>query len=192
MVWLLFHAKIPLIFVSRKRPQCNIQVKQSLQYKVMQGSCLERFFHRMMTSSNGNLFRVTDPFLWGIHRWPVNSPHNGQLRGALMFSLICAWTNCRVNNRTASDLKRHRAHYDVIATHRTGQLSCHVQLLLYNMDESKMNFPSNLNYKYTTPHAPNNRSRNGFLTILLLSIMHHCGGEMDLPQTKKQKRCRPV
>ena len=29
------------------------------------------------------------PFLRGIHRWPVNSPHKGQWRGALMFSLIC-------------------------------------------------------------------------------------------------------
>ena len=30
-----------------------------------------------------------------------------------MFSLICAWTNGRVNNRDAGDLRRHRAHYDV-------------------------------------------------------------------------------
>ena len=30
------------------------------------------------------------PFVRGIHRWPVNSPHKGQWRGALMFSLICA------------------------------------------------------------------------------------------------------
>ena len=30
------------------------------------------------------------PFVWGIHRSPVNSPHKGQWRGALMFSLICA------------------------------------------------------------------------------------------------------
>ena len=30
------------------------------------------------------------PFVWGIHRSPVNSPHKGQYRGALMFSLICA------------------------------------------------------------------------------------------------------
>ena len=28
------------------------------------------------------------PFVWGIHRSPVNSPHKGQRRGALMFSLI--------------------------------------------------------------------------------------------------------
>ena len=30
------------------------------------------------------------PFLWGIHRSPVDSPHRGQWRGALMFSLICS------------------------------------------------------------------------------------------------------
>ena len=30
------------------------------------------------------------PFVWGIHRSPVNSPHKGQWRGALMFSGICA------------------------------------------------------------------------------------------------------
>ena len=30
-------------------------------------------------------------FVRGIHRSPVNSPHKGQWRGALMFSLICAW-----------------------------------------------------------------------------------------------------
>ena len=31
------------------------------------------------------------PFVRGIHRWPVNSPHKGKWCGALMFSLICAW-----------------------------------------------------------------------------------------------------
>ena len=45
---------------------------------------------------------------------PVNFPHKGQWRGALMFSLICAWINRWVNNREAGDLRRHRAHYDVI------------------------------------------------------------------------------
>ena len=47
-------------------------------------------------------------------RSPVNSPHKGQWRGALMFSLICAWINGWVNNREAGDFRRHRAHYDVI------------------------------------------------------------------------------
>ena len=52
-------------------------------------------------------------FVRGIHRYPVNSQHKGQWRGALMFSLICAWINGWVNNREADDLRRYRAHYDV-------------------------------------------------------------------------------
>ena len=55
------------------------------------------------------------PFARGLHRSPVNSPHKGQWRGALMFSLICAWLNGWVNIREAGILRRHRAHYDVIA-----------------------------------------------------------------------------
>ena len=53
-------------------------------------------------------------FVRGIHRSPVNSPHKGQWRGALMFTLICARINGWVNNREADDLRRYRAHYDVI------------------------------------------------------------------------------
>ena len=53
------------------------------------------------------------PFVRGIHRSPVNSPHKGQWRGALMFSLICVWINGWVNNGEAGDLRRYRAHYDV-------------------------------------------------------------------------------
>ena len=45
---------------------------------------------------------------------PVNSPHKGQWRGALLFSLIYAWINDWVNNREAGDLRRQRDHYDVI------------------------------------------------------------------------------
>ena len=52
------------------------------------------------------------PFVRGIHRGPVNSPHKGQWHGALMFSLICVWKNGWVNNREAGDLSPHGAHYD--------------------------------------------------------------------------------
>ena len=45
---------------------------------------------------------------------PVNFPHKGQWRGALMFALICVWINGWVNNREAGDLRRYRVHYDVI------------------------------------------------------------------------------
>ena len=57
----------------------------------------------MMTSWNGNIFHDTG-----------HSPHKGQWREALMFSLICDWINGWVNNREAGDLRRHRAHYAVI------------------------------------------------------------------------------
>ena len=53
------------------------------------------------------------PFVRGIHRWPVNSPHKGLWRGTLIFPLICAWINGWVNNHEAGDLKCDGAHYDV-------------------------------------------------------------------------------
>ena len=48
-------------------------------------------------------------FVWEIHLSPMNSPHKGQWRGALMFSLICAWINGWVSSREAGDLRRHCA-----------------------------------------------------------------------------------
>ena len=45
---------------------------------------------------------------------PGEFPHEGQWRGALMFSLICARINGWLNNGEAGDLRRSRAHYDVI------------------------------------------------------------------------------
>ena len=54
------------------------------------------------------------PLVRGFRRSPVNSPHKGQWRGALMFSVIWAWINGWVGNGDAGDLRRHRAHNDVI------------------------------------------------------------------------------
>ena len=48
---------------------------------------------------------------------PVNSPHKGQWRGAVIFSFSCIWINSWINNREAGDLRRHRAHYDVTVMH---------------------------------------------------------------------------
>ena len=62
------------------------------------------------------------PFVRGIHRSPVNSPHKGQWRGALMFSLICAWSDSWANNGDAGDLRRYSAHYDVIVIVRRAGL----------------------------------------------------------------------
>ena len=58
-------------------------------------------------------FRHYWPFVWGIHRSLVNTPHKAQWCGALVFSLICTWINGWENNGEAYDLTCHCAHYDV-------------------------------------------------------------------------------
>ena len=65
------------------------------------------------------------PFVRGIHLSPVNSPNKDQWRGALIFSLICTWTNGWVNNREAGDLRRHCAHYDIIVMIIVGDIYLH-------------------------------------------------------------------
>ena len=57
------------------------------------------------------------PFVRGIYRSPVNSPHKGQWHRALIFTLICVWINGCVNNREAGDLRRYCAHYGVTVMH---------------------------------------------------------------------------
>ena len=71
----------------------------------------------MITLSN-KTFPCYWPFVRVLHRSPVNSSHKDQWRGALMFSLICAWTNRWVNNGHAGDLRRHRFLYHVIAAYQ--------------------------------------------------------------------------
>ena len=89
----------------------NHQGRHALQQdQLLPGKGLGKQFgswwrHQMET------FSALLTFVRGIHRWPVNSPHKGQWRGALMFSLICTWANEGVNDQDAGDLRRHRAHY---------------------------------------------------------------------------------
>ena len=79
------------------------------------------FVRPIKTSSNGKVFRVTVPFLRGIHRWPANSPQKGDSNAELWcLFFICAWIqeNGLINNHEAGDLRRLSAHYDVIVMHR--------------------------------------------------------------------------
>ena len=75
----------------------------------------------MMTSSNGNIFRVL-AICAGNSPVPGKFPAKGQWRGTLMFSLIYAWINDWhdwVNNREAGDFRRQHGHYDVIVMLKT-------------------------------------------------------------------------
>ena len=87
------------------------------------------------------------PFVREIHWSPVSSPHKGLWRGALMFSLICAWMDDWVSNREAGDLRRPRAHYNVIVMHSNlgliiTSLSCiptlHKHFRIFSCDQAAL------------------------------------------------------
>ena len=67
----------------------------------------------MMTSSNGNVFRLTGPLCGEFtgHWWiPLTKASDSELWCFLWSAL---WINGWVNNREAGDLRRHCTHYDV-------------------------------------------------------------------------------
>ena len=90
------------------------------------------------------------PFVREIHRSPVNFPHKGQWRGALMFTLICVRMNGWVNNREAGDLRRYRVHYDVIvmAWAKADLALCHHTVLLCHSALSHRILDSNFNVNF--------------------------------------------
>ena len=129
-VWCIIHIslsslKIPIrqcIYSLLRVFQWDVQIKHPAKYKdlykdyllfspAFNAACLVAADHDDVIKWKH--FPRYWPFLRGIPRSPVNCPHKGQRRGALMFSLICAWINGWVKNREAGDLRRHRAHYDV-------------------------------------------------------------------------------
>ena len=86
---------------------------QPLSRFVLVWSYWKLFCLFMMTSSNGNIFRVSDP-LCGEFTGPRWIPHTEASDAELWFSLISPRINGWVNNSEAGDLRRHRAHYAVI------------------------------------------------------------------------------
>ena len=90
------------LWVNSSWPSIEYMEKNALTSRVMYHDDVIRWKH----------FPRYWPFVQGIHRSPVNSPHNGQWRRALIFSLICAWINGWVNNGEAGDLGCHCTHYN--------------------------------------------------------------------------------
>ena len=92
------------------------------------------------------------PFVRGIRRSLVNSPHKCQWRGGLMISLNCVWINSCINNREAGDLRRYRAHYDVIVMQRwcdfTVTSFCFMLLVQWNIFYWSQYWITVLKYSY--------------------------------------------
>ena len=129
--WLLLISIVPTIRQYRIRQWLNVSNDYLIQcwprtlkhYSVTRIHWVNTLMFRVTTCNDylchddvikWKLFPRYWPFVRGIHRSPVNSPHKGQWRRALMFSLFCARINGWVNNREAGDLRRHQAHCDVI------------------------------------------------------------------------------
>ena len=73
----------------------------------------------MMTSSNGNIFRVNGP-LCGEFTGPRRIPRTKASDAELWcFLWSTPWINGWVNNREAGDFGHHRSHYDVIVMSET-------------------------------------------------------------------------
>ena len=77
----------------------------------------------MMTSSNGNIFRVTGSLCGEFtgDRWIPRTMASGAELWCFLWS--APWKNGWVNNREAGDLRRHCAHYDVIVISHTDKMA---------------------------------------------------------------------
>ena len=98
------------------------------------------------------------PFVRGLHRWPVISPHKGQWRGALMFSLSRAWIN-------GSLLSVNLSSYQTILKKTTRMAKCK-----YYADQFETN-KSNIRHTWSTIKEILSKKINvkGFLSYFKLS-----------------------
>ena len=99
-----------LSFMKPKHPHHWLRISRHLTVPGhQQENANKTWWHHQMET-----FSALLAFCVGNSRWPVNSPQKGQWSRALMFSLICAWTDSWANNGDAGDLRRYRVHYDII------------------------------------------------------------------------------
>ena len=106
------------------------------------------------------------PFVRGIHRSPVNFPHKGQWRGALMFSLICVCINGWVNNGEPGDLRPYRGHYDVTVMNGPLVLMCS-SVLIWFITNTIWSYCAEL----TQTDNYHNNSRNNFILTSLIAYL---------------------
>ena len=102
LIWKKWPVQVILVQMSRKLSQYQV------------GDLIELLVSKyVMTSSNGNIFRVTVPLCGEFtgHWW---IPHTKASDAELWCFLWSApWITGWVNNHEAGDLRRHHAHYDV-------------------------------------------------------------------------------
>ena len=113
--------------IGLKRPTMEVVTRFSPNNKLFDRRswaltvCMHNFNSRhMMTSWNGNIFRVTGHCA-GNSPVPGEFPAQRPVTRSFDVFFICVWKNGWVNNRGTGDLRRHRAHYDVIVMSEWGE-----------------------------------------------------------------------
>ena len=94
--------------------QTYVEGYRTVKYSAFEdlADCQEVKLH-MMTSSNGNIFRITGPLCgeFASHLWIPRTKASDVELWCFLWS--APWINGRVNNGEAGDLRRHCAHYYV-------------------------------------------------------------------------------
>ena len=122
----------------------------------------------MMTSSNGNIFALL-AISAGNSSVSAEFPAQSQWRGALMFSLICAWIQVCVNNGETGNLRHHRAPYDVIVM---WSLSGELDVVPLSV-RSKICFVSAISLSAHPDRCPN------WLLIIAPAACWHAAGDQN-------------
>ena len=118
--------------------------------------------YHTMTSSNGNIFRVTGPLCGEFtgDRWiPLTKASDAELSCFLWSAHIYGW----VDNCDAGGLRRHRAHYDVIV------MSCDIIMPVIFSRGQRVNLSAEL---YVRPI--NNVITPGFIAHNNHQLYDHC------------------
>ena len=116
-VWLKRHCYLRLIRVISSDILCGVITYPSSEVNFGSVKEMPDKFPRILDQGCDVIIWKHFPRYWsfmrGILRPPVDSPCKSQWRGALICSLMCAWTNVWSNSPDAGDLRRHGAHCDV-------------------------------------------------------------------------------
>ena len=102
------------------------------------------------------------PFVWGIHRLPVNSPHKGQWLGGLISFWSASEPTVEANNKDASDLTCYRPFANVIVM----WCHCNVIHLFGSLDQYHLLFELAYNIPIVTSEEITHWGLNNMADIL--------------------------
>ena len=141
----------------------------------------------MMTSSNGNIFRVTGPLYREFigHLWiPLTKASDAEL---WCFLWSAPWINGWVNNREASDLRRHHAHYDAVTMLPTDFFSS-ILISMFKIEPMAFCFSRNTTQCTKSPPEINLALKKKYFHEVLQSVVFICSNWPQTTQVSNQQQ----